>query len=152
MESKTRTKATAIFEGTNGRTRNYLKSTWKTKGLLDHYRDLLWGFLSLIGCNLHSFLSLPLPHLFKMLLHIIRPITISEGVRKLDLIGLVAFMFFFELFISLWFFTISFYVSLTNLFSIILFLICWLPKTLKTKEKPDSILLIQDKSRNHFTT
>ena len=52
-------------------------------------------------------------------------------------IGLVAFMFFFELLFS--------YVSspfpsmfpLTNLFSIILFLICSLPKTLKTKEKQD---------------
>ena len=49
------------------------------KGLLDHFRDLLWGFLSLIGCNLHPFLSLPLPCLFKTLLHVIRPITISEG-------------------------------------------------------------------------
>ena len=39
-------------------------------------------------------------------------------------IGLVTFMFFFELLFSLCFFAISFYVSLTDLFSIILFLIC----------------------------
>ena len=39
-------------------------------------------------------------------------------------IGLVAFMFFFELLFFLCLFAISFYVSLTNLFSIILFLIC----------------------------
>ena len=38
-------------------------------------------------------------------------------------IGLVALMFFFEL-LFLCFFAISFYVSLTNLSSIILFLIC----------------------------
>ena len=36
-------------------------------------------------------------------------------------IGLVTIMLFFELFISLMFFAISFYVSLTNLFSIIPF-------------------------------
>ena len=42
------------------------------------------------------------------------------------------------------FLAISFYVSLANLFSIILFLICWSPKTLKTKEKQDSIQLIQE--------
>ena len=39
-------------------------------------------------------------------------------------IGLVAFMFFFELLFSYVSLTISFYVSFTNLFSIILFLIC----------------------------
>ena len=39
-------------------------------------------------------------------------------------IGLVAFMFFFELLFPYVSLTISFYVSLTNLFSIILFLIC----------------------------
>ena len=39
-------------------------------------------------------------------------------------IGLVAFMFFFELLFSYASLTISFYVFLTNLFSIILFLIC----------------------------
>ena len=39
-------------------------------------------------------------------------------------IGLVAIMFFFELLISYVSLTISLYVSLTNLFSIILFLIC----------------------------
>ena len=36
-------------------------------------------------------------------------------------IGLVALMFFFELLFSLCFFVISFYVSFTDLFSIILF-------------------------------
>ena len=59
-------------------------------------------------------------------------------------IGLVAFMFFFELLFSYVSLAISFYVSLTNLFSIIHFLICWLPETLKVKEKQDLILLIQE--------
>ena len=45
-------------------------------------------------------------------------------VRKLDEIGLVAIMFFFELLFSYVSSSISFYVSLTKLFSIILFLIC----------------------------
>ena len=53
-------------------------------------------------------------------------------------------MFFFELLFSYVSLTISPYVSFTNLFSIILFLICCLPETLKTKEKQDSILLIQE--------
>ena len=39
-------------------------------------------------------------------------------------IGLVAFMFFFELLFSYVSLTISFYVSFTNLFPITLFLIC----------------------------
>ena len=39
-------------------------------------------------------------------------------------IGLVALMFFFELLFSYVSLAISFYVSFTNLFSIILFLIC----------------------------
>ena len=39
-------------------------------------------------------------------------------------IGLVAFMFFFELLFSYVSLAISFYVSLTNSFSIIHFLIC----------------------------
>ena len=39
-------------------------------------------------------------------------------------IGLVTIMFFFELLFSYVSSSISFYVSLTNLFSIILFLIC----------------------------
>ena len=39
-------------------------------------------------------------------------------------IGLVAFMFFFELLFPYVSLTISFYVSLTNLLSIILLLIC----------------------------
>ena len=46
-------------------------------------------------------------------------------------------MFFFELSFSYVSLAISFYVSLTNLFSIILFLICSLPETLKTKDKQD---------------
>ena len=46
-------------------------------------------------------------------------------------------MFFFELLFSYVSLAISFYVSFTNLFSIILFLICLLPETLKMKEKPD---------------
>ena len=49
----------------------------------------------------------------------------------------VRFMFLFELLFSYVSLAISFYVSLTNLFSIILFLICGLSKTLKTKEKQD---------------
>ena len=68
-------------------------------------------------------------------------------------IGLVAFMFFFELLIFLCFFTISFYLFLTNLFSITPFLICWLPETLKMKEKQDSIQLNTGNSlKYHFTT
>ena len=59
-------------------------------------------------------------------------------------------MFFFELLFSYVSLTISFYVSFTNLFSIIHFLICWLPKTLKTKEKQDSIQLIQEQSKISF--
>ena len=53
-------------------------------------------------------------------------------------------MFFFELLFPSVSLTISLYVSLTNLFSIILFLICSLPETLKTKEKQDLILLVQE--------
>ena len=49
-------------------------------------------------------------------------------------IGLVTFMFSFEFLFSYVPLAISFYGSFTNLFSIILFLICQLPKTLKTKE------------------
>src|ERR1700743_1581160 len=52
-------------------------------------------------------------------------------------IGLVAIMFFFELLFSYVLPSISFYVSLTNLFSIIPFLICQSPKTLKIKEKQE---------------
>ena len=58
-------------------------------------------------------------------------------------IGLVALIFFFELLFSYVSLGISLYVLLTNLFSLILSLICRLPKTLKTKEKQDSILLVQ---------
>ena len=46
---------------------------------------------------------------------------VRDGCQE---IGLVAFMFFFELLFSHVSLAISFYVSLTNLFSIILFLIC----------------------------
>ena len=53
-------------------------------------------------------------------------------------------MFFFELLFSYVSLTISFYVFLTNLFSLILFFICSMPETLKTKEKQDSILLVQE--------
>ena len=53
-------------------------------------------------------------------------------------------MFFFELLFSYVSLAISLYVSLANLFSLILFLICRLPETLKTKEKQDSILLVQE--------
>ena len=55
------------------------------------------------------------------------PPTVSLKIRNgrvYQEIGLVTFMFFFELLFSLCFFAISLYVSLTNLFSIILFLIC----------------------------
>ena len=48
----------------------------------------------------------------------------SQSVVHCQEIGLVALMFFFELLFSYVSLTISFYVSLTNLFSIILFLIC----------------------------
>ena len=47
-----------------------------------------------------------------------------KGSELCQEIGLVAFMFFFELLFSYVSLTISFYVSLTNLFSLILFLIC----------------------------
>ena len=52
-------------------------------------------------------------------------------------IGLVALMFFFELLFSNVSLAISLYVSLTDLFLIVLFPICQLPETLKTKEKQD---------------
>ena len=45
------------------------------------------------------------------------------GVGRCQEIGLVAFMFFFELLFSYVFLAISFYVSFTNLFSIALSLI-----------------------------
>ena len=61
-------------------------------------------------------------------------------------------MFFFELLFSYVSLATSLYVSLTNLFSLILFFICRLPETHKTKEKQDSILLVQEQSKNHFTT
>ena len=67
-------------------------------------------------------------------------------------IGLVALMFFFELLFSYVSLAISFYVFPTNLFSLIHSLICRLPETLKMKEKQDSILLVQEQSKNHFTT
>ena len=51
-------------------------------------------------------------------------------------IGLVTIIFFFEL-LSYILLTISLYVFLTNLFSMIPFLICQLPKTLKMKDKQD---------------
>ena len=65
----------------------------------------------------------------------------QKAVRKLDLSHLCFSLKFYFIYVSL---AIFFYVSFTNLFSIILFLICWLPETLKTKEKQDSILLIQE--------
>ena len=71
-----------------------------------------------------------------------------EGTTHCQEIRPVAFMFFFELLFSYVSLAISFYVSLTNLFSIILFLICWLPETLKMKEKQDLIQLIQEQSKN----
>ena len=52
-------------------------------------------------------------------------------------IGLVALMFFFELLFLYVSLAISLYVFFTNLFSLIHFLICRLPETLKTKEKQD---------------
>ena len=76
----------------------------------------------------------------------------SEDGGRCQEIGLVALMFFFELLFSYVSLTISLYVSLTNLFSLILFFICQLPKTHKMKEKQDSILLVQEQSKNHFTT
>ena len=48
----------------------------------------------------------------------------EESEMRCQEIGLVAFMFFFELLFSYVSFAISFYVPLANLFSIILFLIC----------------------------
>ena len=61
-------------------------------------------------------------------------------------------MFFFELLFFYVSLAISFYVFLTNLFLLILSLICRLPETLKMKEKQDSILLVQEQSKNHFMT
>ena len=51
-------------------------------------------------------------------------IGLSEEEGDCQEIGLVTLMFFFELLFSYVSLTISFYVFLTNLFSIILFLIC----------------------------
>ena len=48
----------------------------------------------------------------------------NEERARCQEIGLVALMFFFELLFSLCFFAISLYVFLTNLFLLILFLIC----------------------------
>ena len=53
---------------------------------------------------------------------IVIPLTLV--LSRCQEIGLVTFMFFFELLFSYLSLTIFFYVSLTNLFSIILFLIC----------------------------
>ena len=61
-------------------------------------------------------------------------------------------MFFFELLFSYVSLAISLYVFHTNLFSLVLSLICQLPETLKMKEKQDSILLVQEQSKNHFMT
>ena len=63
------------------------------------------------------------------------------AVRKLDLSHLCFSLNFLFFYASS---SISFYVSFANLFSIILFLICWSPETHKMKEKQDSILLIQE--------
>ena len=52
-------------------------------------------------------------------------------------IGLVTFMFFFELSFSYVSFAVSFYVSLTNLFLITHSFIYQLHETLKMKEKQD---------------
>ena len=49
------------------------------------------------------------------------PLQVQQRCQE---IGLVAFMFFFELLFFYVSFATSFYVSFTNLFSIILFLIC----------------------------
>ena len=68
----------------------------------------------------------------------------KEELEHCQEIGLVAIMFFFELLFLYVSLEISLYVSLANLFSIILFLICRLPETHKTKEKQDSILLVQE--------
>ena len=48
----------------------------------------------------------------------------GDGEEGCQEIGLVALMFFFEFIFSYVSLTISFYVSLTNLFLTILFLIC----------------------------
>ena len=66
-------------------------------------------------------------------------------VRKLDLSHLCfSLNFYFSM--SLLQFPSMF--SFTNLFTIILFLICRLPETLKMKEKQDLILLILETSLN----
>ena len=52
------------------------------------------------------------------------PVLLDKEKDECQEIGLVALMFFFELLFSYVSLAISFYVSLTNLFSIILFLIC----------------------------
>ena len=49
---------------------------------------------------------------------------VEKEEQECQEIGLVAFMFFFELLFSYVSSSISFYVFLTNLFSTILFLIC----------------------------
>ena len=63
--------------------------------------------------------------------------TRSDRMAECQEIGLVTFMFFFELLFSYVSLAISFYVSFTNSFSITHSLSCRLPKTIKTKEKQD---------------
>ena len=70
-------------------------------------------------------------------------------VRKLDLSQLCfslnfCFLIFLRLFPSM-------FLLLTYSQSFF-FLICWSPETLKMKEQQDSIQLVQEQSKNHFTT
>ena len=60
----------------------------------------------------------------------------QDDGRGCQEIGFVGIMFFFEL-LFLCFFTISLYVFLTNLFSIVHSLICQSPERLKKKEKQE---------------
>ena len=61
-------------------------------------------------------------------------------------------MLFFKLLFSYVPLAISFYVPLTNLFSIILFLSADYLRHSRRRRSQILILLIQDKSKNHFAT
>ena len=50
-----------------------------TSELLDHFKDLLCSLLGLVSYILCHLFSLPLPHLFKTLLHVIHPATNGIG-------------------------------------------------------------------------
>ena len=68
--------------------------------------------------------------------------SIPPSLSPCQELGLVAFMFFFELLFSYVSFAISFYVFFLNLFSITPSLTCFLPETLKTRDSKKAIHLV----------